>query len=101
MTSTAFLDLESMDRFTAIRASDARRYGKVVMALALSNREYQHRYDRLAKENNMKSPPGSRIHVMPGYLVVRKFGTPDQYETWMPGDVFEELYKREMDAAGS
>jgi len=89
-----FLDLDSMDRFTAIRATDARRYGKVVMAFALSNREYRHRFNRLGKENNMKSPPGSRIHVMSGYLVVRKLGTPDQYETWMPDHVFEELYEK-------
>jgi hypothetical protein len=38
-----FLALDSMDRFIAVRASDARRYGKVVMAFALSNREYLRR----------------------------------------------------------
>jgi hypothetical protein len=85
-----------MERFSAIRAGDARRYGKVVMAFALSNREYQHLFNRLGKENNMKAPPGSYIHVMPGYLVVRKLGTPDQYETWMPDLVFEELYEQEI-----
>jgi hypothetical protein len=34
---------------------------------------------------------------MLGYLVVRKLGTPDQYETWMPGKVFEELYEKQRD----
>lgn len=27
-----------------------------------------------------------------GYLVVRKCGTEHEYETWMPGHVFDELY---------
>ena len=26
------------------------------------------------------------------YLVVRKVGTPEQYQTWMPSPVFDELY---------
>ena len=46
----------------------------------------------------MKPPPGSQIHIMPGYLVVRKLGTPDQYETWMPDQVFKELYERQINA---
>ena len=29
---------------------------------------------------------------MPGYLVVRRIGTAGQYETWMPDQIFEELY---------
>lgn len=84
-----------MERFKAIRASDARRFGKVVMAFPLSNRQYARRFSRLGKDNNMKPPPGSRIHVMPGYLVVRKVGAPSQYETWMPDHVFEEMYQKE------
>jgi hypothetical protein len=48
----------------------------------------------------MKPPPGSHIHIMPGYLVVRKLGTPDQYETWMPDVVFEELYEKRTDGSG-
>ena len=93
-----FIDLDSMDLFTATRTSDARRYGKTVMAYALSNREYKHRFNRFGKKNNMKPPPGSQIHIMPGYLVVRKLGTPDQYETWMPDQVFKELYERQINA---
>lgn len=92
-----YLDVDSMDLFAAIRASDARRYGKTVRAYALSNKEYQYRFARLGKKNNMKPPPGSHIHIMPGYLVVRKLGSPDQYETWMPDMVFEELYEKKRD----
>ena len=43
----------------------------------------------------MKPPPGSHIHIMPGYLVVRKIGTPQQYETWTPDSVFDELYEEQ------
>jgi hypothetical protein len=92
-----FLDLDSMDLFTAVRTSDARRYGKTVRAFVLSNREYQHRFNRLGKKNNMKPPPGSHNHIMPGYLVVRKLGTADQNETWMPDQVFEEVYEKQRD----
>jgi hypothetical protein len=83
-----------MGIFYAIRANDARRYGREIRALAISNREYQDRFNRLGKSNKMKPPPGSHIHIMPGYLVVRKVGTSDQYETWMPDHVFEELYEQ-------
>jgi hypothetical protein len=27
---------------------------------------------------------------------VRKLGTPRQYETWMPEDVFAEIYQKEI-----
>jgi hypothetical protein len=91
-----YIDQISMDRYIAIRVSDSQKYGKAVKAFALSNREYKYRFDRFKKTNKMKPPPGSHIHIMPGYLVVRKLGTPNQYETWMPDQVFEELYKKEM-----
>ena len=87
-----FGDVTSMSAFTAVREVDARRYGKTVRALAITNREYLQRFNRLGGRNNMKPPPGSHIHIMPGYLVVRRVGTSGQYETWMPEDVFEELY---------
>src|SRR5262245_20616722 len=88
-----YLDLESMNFFTSVRKSDARRYGKTVRAFGLSNREYQRRFNRLGRQNNMKPPPGSEIHIMPGYLVVRKLGTRNQYETWIPDYVFQEIYQ--------
>ena len=87
-----YLEQDKMDVFTAIERTDAIKYGKTVKALSLSNREYKYRYDRLKKKNNMKPPPSSHIHIMPGYLVVRQLGTPRQYETWMPDTVFKELY---------
>ena len=88
-----YLDLDSMGVFTAIQPSDARKYGTTVRAFALSNREYQHRFNQLGKKNNMR-PPSSNIHIMPGYLVVRRLGTATQYETWMPDQVFDELYEK-------
>ena len=96
-----YLDLDSMDLFTATRPSDARKYGKTVRAIVLNNREYQHRFNRLGTKNNMKPPPGSHIHIMPGYLVVRKLATPEQYETWMPDQVFDELYQKKKDSASN
>jgi hypothetical protein len=93
-----YLGLDSMGLFTAIRPKDARRYGRTVRAFLLSNREYKRRFDRFRKENNMKPPPSSVIHIMLGYLVVRRLGTPNQYETWMPDHVFEELYEKKRDS---
>jgi hypothetical protein len=87
-----------MDLFTAIRPSDARKYGKTVRAFVLSNRECQHRFNQLGKQNNMRPPPSSNIHIMPGYLVVRRLGTVSQYETWMPDQVFDELYEKKDSA---
>ena len=92
-----YLDLDSMDLFTAIRANDARKYGQTIRAFILSNREYQHRFNQLGAKNNMKQPPGSSFHIMSGYLVVRKLGSSEQYETWMPNQVFDELYEKQID----
>ena len=87
-----YRDHASMDCFDARHQDIARKFGKRVKAMVLSNREYKYRFDRLADKLSMKPPPSSVIHIMLGYLVVRKLGTPHQYETWMPDDVFEELY---------
>lgn len=81
-----------MECFIARDKNDARRFGRYVRAFEISNREYSHRFNRFAEQNNMKPPPSSVIHIMSGYLVVRRLGTPEQYETWMPGEVFDELY---------
>lgn len=96
-----FLDLDSMDLFTAVRQKEARMFGRTVRAFPLSNREYLHRFHDLGTKNNMKPPPGSGIHIMMGYLVVRNLGTPRQYETWMPDDVFEELYEKKKNSGPS
>jgi len=91
-----YLDLDSMEFFTALRKDVAMKYGKTVKAMELSNREYERRFNRLAGKHNMMPPPGSHIHIMLGYLVVRRLGSPKQYETWMPDDVFEELYEKQI-----
>ena len=87
-----FMEPTSMESYNARDKQTARRYGKTVKALTITNREYQQRFDMLADKSSMKPPPGSAVHIMMGYLVVRKLGTPQQYETWMPEDVFDELY---------
>ncbi len=80
-----------MPRFAAKDRKVAAQYGGIVRATELTNVEYRTRFFRMAQANNMKGPPdGGKIY--PGYLVVRHLGTVGQYETWMPDDVFEELY---------
>jgi len=86
-----FVSQKALREYTAVNAIAAARYGKTVKATQLSNIEYKTRFSRLGRENNMKPPPRCG-RVFSGYLVVRKLGTPLQYETWMPEDVFEELY---------
>ena len=94
--SRPYWGLEAMGNFTAIQKHIALRYGKTVKAMPLSNREYQRRFDKLGVHNNMMPPPSSHIHIMIGYLVVRRLGTPKQYETWMPEDVFDEIYQKQI-----
>ena len=87
-----FMDKFAMEEYRAIDASVGRKYGAIVRAIEISNREYRHRYDKLNTSRNMKPPPSSE-RIFPGYLVVRKFGTPEEYETWIPDDGFEESYE--------
>jgi hypothetical protein len=42
----------------------------------------------------MKPPPRCG-RIFPGVIVVRNLGKKGQYETWMPEDVFEEMYKED------
>lgn len=87
-----FISQEAMAVYCATDAETASRYGRRVKATPLSNAEYRTRFFRDSAANNMRGPPdGGRI--FPGYLVVRKLGTKDQYETWMPDDVFEDIYE--------
>ncbi len=86
-----YIDESDMETFTANIAEVGRKFGKKVKATDLSNKEYKFRYQKLAKERNMKAPPSSNRMFM-GHLVVRNLGKKNQYETWMPTDVFEELY---------
>ena len=86
-----FITLEKMHPYVATDRDTATDYGRIVKATALSNIEYKVRFGKLQHENNMKAPPGTGKIFM-GYLVVRRLGTQQQYETWMPDHVFEELY---------
>lgn len=86
-----FASQEEFREYKAVDATAAARYGKTVKATILSNIDYKTRFGRFQRENNMKPPPRC-VRIFSGYLVVRKLGTPFQYETWMPEDVFEELY---------
>lgn len=83
-----------MDDYIALDSDTAQRYGKVIKAAEISNRDYKYRYQKLRKTNNMKPPPSSHIHIMLGFIVVRNLGTDQQYETWIPELVFEDLYQR-------
>ena len=92
-----FIAQAELQTYAALESSEARKYGKTVRAAELSNIEYKTRFARLGKENNMRPPP-SCGRIFMGYLVVRKMGSPDQYETWMPDHVFEEIYQKAPDA---
>ncbi len=68
-------------------------YGQHVRATEFSNVEYKIRFDRLEGRNNMNVPPDCE-NVSPGYLVVGRPGTRNQFEDWIPDHVFEEIYKK-------
>lgn len=90
------IDSSALPRFEARDAEAFKNYGLQVLAVEMTNSQYDQRYQRLGKVHNMRPPP-SHHRIFPGYLVVRRPGHPDQYETWMPDHVFDELYA----AAGS
>lgn len=87
-----FIHLDQMMFYSTCDLDAARKYGPMVKATQISNREYGYRYNRLSSSQIMQPPPSSHMHIHLGYLVVRKLGTPAQYETWMPDHVFEDLY---------
>lgn len=80
-----------MREYIATDRKTSSQYGRMVKATELSNVEYKTRFGRFAKSNNMKPPP-SCGRIFMGYLVVRRMGAKDQYETWMPDHAFEEVY---------
>ncbi len=88
-----FVSLEQMKIYAARDRDTARKYGTMVKAAEISNRDYGYRYSKFSSTRTMQPPPSSHMHIFLGYLVVRKLGTPDQYETWMADHVFEELYE--------
>ena len=93
-----FISIEQMADYSARDQNTERKYGPTVKGGELSNRDYSYRYERFSASRKMKPPPGSHMHIYLGYLVVRKLGTQEQYETWMPGHVFEELYAKKTDS---
>lgn len=88
-----FVPLEQMAVYSARDRDTAEKYGAVVKAAEISNRDYGYRYSKFSASRAMKPPPSAHMHIYLGYLVVRKLGTSTQYETWMPADTFEELYE--------
>lgn len=88
-----FIRTDQMATYAARDRETGRKYGLTVKAAEISNRDYSYRYSELSASQNMRPPPSSHMHIYLGYLVVRRFGTPAQYETWMPDHVFDELYE--------
>lgn len=82
---------EDMALFNAVDAETASMYGGKVKAAEISNIDYKMRYGKFHANLSMRPPP-SCGRIFMGYVVVRKLGRPDQYETWMPDHVFEDLY---------
>lgn len=87
-----YINAATLPIFKAVDRDEAALYGNTVKATPMSNSEYAARFARMARSNNMKEPP-SHDRKFPGYLVVRKLGQPDQYETWIPDHAFEEIYE--------
>lgn len=92
--SKKYLPNSEFEEFISTDNNVAKKYGKIVRAMVLSNREYQHRFDKLSNKFKMKEPPLSG-RIFSGYIVVRNAGNKGEYETWMPDDVFEELYSKD------
>lgn len=91
-----FISHAEMALFEATDAEEARAFGLIAKAAPLSNVEYKIRFGRLSAAHRMKSPPScGRIFL--GQVVVRRLGLPEQYETWMPEHVFNEIYRPAMD----
>lgn len=86
-----YISAQDMATFKATDAEAASMYGRTVRAAGISNIDYKMRFARFHETSSMKPPP-SCGRIFMGYVVIRKLGTPDQYETWMPDHVFEELY---------
>lgn len=91
--SKKFMDSRAMHKYRSIDKSTAKKYGEYVFANEMTNAEYDQRYARLKNTRRMQHRnPYRRIY--PGYLVVRKMDTKEEYETWMPDHAFEEVYEK-------
>ena len=87
-----FVKRSELCEYVATDRTVSKRYGPVVMATELSNKEYKIRFGRMHTEHGMKPPPSS-LRIFPGYLVVRNLGTPQEYETWIPDHAFDDVYE--------
>jgi len=94
-----YVEVDAMDSYKAIDREAERKYGSVVKAAEISNRDYGYRFQKFEATRKMQPPPSAFMHIVLGFLVVRKLGTSEQYETWMPDHVFEELYARDTSSA--
>jgi hypothetical protein len=90
--SKKLMDINAMEEYQCVDSAVAKKYGSFVKAIAISNREYQHRYDKLSLSRAMRKPPLSG-RIFPGYLTVRNLGKVNQYETWIPDHAFEGTYE--------
>ena len=89
-----YLPNSEFEEFISIEHNVTKKYGKIVRAMLLSNREYQHRFDKLNTKYKMKEPPLSG-RIFRGYIVVRNVDKKSEYKTWMPDHVFEEIYSKD------
>lgn len=86
-----YIGQDDMAVFEALDSKTAVMYGRTVRAAEISNFDYKIRFSKYSSERKM-SPPPSCGRIFLGYLVVRRLGSSDEYETWIPDHVFEELY---------
>ena len=83
---------EQMKLYKARDRRTAKLYGETVAAAQIANVDFKARHSKYANERKMSAPPScGRIFL--GYLVVRQLDTTEEYETWMPEIVFDELYE--------
>lgn len=83
---------KQMNLYKARDRKTAQLYGATVAAAQIANVDFKTRHAKYANERKM-SPPPSCGRIFLGYLVVRRLDTPEEYETWMPDMVFDELYE--------
>ena len=83
---------EQMALFKARDQKTAKLYGPTVAAAEIANVDFKLRFARFSGERKMSDPP-SCGRIFMGHLVVRRLNTPEEYETWMPSEVFDELYE--------
>lgn len=83
---------DQMALFKARDRKTATLYGSTVAAAEIANVDFKLRFAKYSHERKMSDPP-SCGRIFMGYLVVRRLNTPEEYETWMPDHVFDELYE--------